>query len=120
MAGRKRRRRGGGPPGVGLLLLPFGGGVLAVLLAALHTTLGSPFGEAFAADLWAGCKQAGLMLAVYGPFAGYAHRANQNALASAGRERYALGETPGRDGTEAGNGRHARQEGGDARDHHDD
>lgn len=105
----RRRPRQPKPPGLGLLLLPFGGGALAVLLAAMHTALGSPFGAAFAADLWAGCKQAGLMLAVYGPLAGYAHRANQNALADSGRQRYALGETDDE-----------REEGGGDHDYHDD
>lgn len=120
-----RRRTGDGPrgPSATVLLWPFGAGALAVLLAAFHGAMGSPFGAKFAAELWDTCKQFGLVLLAYGPYAGYAHRANKNALAAGDGRGYALGN--GASGGRTEDGSHAGREDRDTRgeddcDHHDD
>ena len=123
---RRRSPATGKAPSVALLLWPFGAGALAVLLAALHSALGSPFGARFAGELWDACKQAGIFLIAYGPLAGYAHRANKNALAGGPDAGYALGSGDGTDdGAQVGRpggarGGQARGEEDDDRDYHDD
>lgn len=126
---RKRARPKPSTPSVALLLWPFGAGTLAVLLAAFHSAMGAPFGAKFAAELWDTCKQVGIVLLAYGPFAGFAHRANKTALAADGSRGYALNDGDGsEDAARGGASGSGGQRGGgqarggeeDVRDYHDD
>lgn len=74
-------RREDRPPSAWLMMgPPIGLCVLVVLLAWLHTWLGSPLGPAFNSELWGLAKMAIASTVAAGAFGAWARRQNEHAL----------------------------------------